>query len=202
MHTSDTTHLEMVHPILCYVKCIINIGLHFFFYITLDLLAFSNVDWEGCHTTRHSTIRFCVFLENNLISYCIKKQHTISRSNTKAEYRFMANTISEVALMTFILKDLHIPVQSLPILYCDYLNALHITVNPVFHARNKYIESDYHSFLDNLSPSMFSLIIKLLTFSLNQCKKMLLFKPNSTSIPDIVCRKLLTQHTPIMAAIV
>jgi hypothetical protein len=144
MHTSDTTHLETVHPILCYVKCIINIGLHFFFYITLDLLAFSNVDWEGCHTTRHSTIRFCVFLGNNLISYCVKKQHTISRSNTKAEYRFMANTISEVTLMTFILKDLHIPVQSPPILYCDYLNALHMTVNPVFHARSKYIELDYH----------------------------------------------------------
>jgi hypothetical protein len=56
----------------------------------------------------------------------------------------MANTISEVTLMTFILKDLHIPVQSPPILYCDYLNALHMTVNPVFHARSKYIELDYH----------------------------------------------------------
>jgi hypothetical protein len=101
------------------------------FYITLDLHGFSNADWEGCPTTRHFTIRLCVFLENNVISYCVKKQHTISRSNTKAEYRFMANTISKVTLMTFILNNLHIPIQSPPMLHCDYLNALHMTINQV-----------------------------------------------------------------------
>ena len=46
--------------------------------------------------------------------------------------------------MTFILKDLHIPLASPPILYCDNLSTLHMTVNPVFHARSKHIELDDH----------------------------------------------------------
>jgi hypothetical protein len=36
-----------------------------------------------------------------------------------------------VTLMTFILNNLHIPVQSPPMLHYGYLNALHMTVNQV-----------------------------------------------------------------------
>jgi hypothetical protein len=56
----------------------------------------------------------------------------------------MANTTAELTWLTFILQDLHISPSSPPILYCDNLNALHMTVNPVFHARSKHIELDYH----------------------------------------------------------
>lgn len=132
----------MVYYIICYINCTINKCLHFSSHTTLDLLDFSNADLKRYSTTRHSIIRFRVFLGNNLISYCTKKQHIISRSNIKAEYRFMTNTVSEVTWMTFILKNLHFPVQSPPILYHDYLNAFHMIVNLVFRARSKYIELD------------------------------------------------------------
>jgi len=46
--------------------------------------------------------------------------------------------------MSFILKDLQIPLASIPTLYCDNISALHMTINPVFHARIKHIELDYH----------------------------------------------------------
>ena len=56
----------------------------------------------------------------------------------------MANTAVELTWLTYILHDLHIPLISPPVLYCDNLSALHMTVNPVFHARSKHIELDYH----------------------------------------------------------
>jgi len=42
------------------------------------------------------------------------------------------------------LQDLRISLPSLPLLYCDNLSALHMTINPVFHARIKHIELNYH----------------------------------------------------------
>jgi hypothetical protein len=56
----------------------------------------------------------------------------------------MANTAAEITWLTFLLKDLHIPLTTPPVLYCDNLSALHMTINPVFHARSKHIELDYH----------------------------------------------------------
>ena len=46
--------------------------------------------------------------------------------------------------MSFILQDLHISLASTPTLYCDNTSALHMIINPVFHARSKHIELDYH----------------------------------------------------------
>ncbi|GKA13983.1 ribonuclease H-like domain-containing protein [Tanacetum coccineum] len=54
---------------------------------TTDLVAYSDADWAGCPTTRRSTLGYCVFLGNNLLSWSSKCQPTLSRSSAKAEYR-------------------------------------------------------------------------------------------------------------------
>jgi hypothetical protein len=151
MHSPTIMHLKMVRRILRYVKGTIDVGLHFTSNTTLDLFAFSDADWAGCPTTRRSTTGYCTFLGGNLISWCAKKQHTVSRSSTEAEYRAMANTTAELTWLTFILKDLRIFLSSSPILYCDNISALHMTINPVFHARSKHIELDYHFVRERVS---------------------------------------------------
>uniref|UniRef100_A0A2N9HMZ2 Integrase catalytic domain-containing protein n=1 Tax=Fagus sylvatica TaxID=28930 RepID=A0A2N9HMZ2_FAGSY len=45
---------------------------------------------------------------------------------------------------TYLLRDLGLSSHSSPVLFCDNTSALHMTVNPVFHARTKHIELDYH----------------------------------------------------------
>ena len=56
----------------------------------------------------------------------------------------MASTAAELTWLSFPLRDLGIPLPCPPILHCDNLNALHMTVNPVFHGCTKNIELDYH----------------------------------------------------------
>lgn len=33
---------------------------------------------------------------------------------------------------------------STPVLFCDNINALYMTINPILHARTKHIDLDYH----------------------------------------------------------
>ncbi|KAF2318442.1 hypothetical protein GH714_007700 [Hevea brasiliensis] len=102
------------------------------------------VDWAGCPTTRRSTTGYCTFLGCNIISWCAKKQHTVARSSTEAEYRSMAHTAAELTWLGYLLQDLQIYPKQPPILYGDNLSALHLTVNPVLHSRSKHVALDYH----------------------------------------------------------
>ncbi|MDV3146713.1 MAG: Ty1/Copia family ribonuclease HI [Sweet potato little leaf phytoplasma] len=73
-----------------------------------------------------------------------KKQNIVSRSSTEAEYRSLAQTAAELYWIRQLLCDLHIFFPNPPILWCDNSSALALARNPIFHARSKHIEIDYH----------------------------------------------------------
>lgn len=81
---------------------------------------------------------------HNLISWSAKKQPTISRSSTEAEYHALAHTVAKLSWLQMLMRDFSIVLPSLPVLWCDNLGALALASNPVFHARSKHIAIDYH----------------------------------------------------------
>ena len=85
-----------------------------------------------------------VYLGQNPISWQSKKQSSVSRSSTEAEYRALANTTADIAWIRLILKDLHVFVPSSPVLYCDNQSAIALSLNPVQHPRIKHLETDFH----------------------------------------------------------
>ncbi|RVW77775.1 Retrovirus-related Pol polyprotein from transposon RE2 [Vitis vinifera] len=125
-----------------YLKGTMEHGIKFFKQSSLRLTGFCDADWVGC--TRRSTSGYCIFLGANCISWSSKRQPTVSRSSAKAEYRSLASSAAEITWLTFLLRDIGIQLREPPQLLCDNLSALHMTVNPVFHARSKHIELDYH----------------------------------------------------------
>lgn len=98
----------------------------------------------GCHDTRRSTTGCCVFLGSNIVSWCAKRQPTVSRSSTEAEYRALAYTASELTWINYLLRDLRVPQPAPALLQCDNLSTVHLSANPGFHSRSKHIEVDYH----------------------------------------------------------
>nr|GEX83880.1 ribonuclease H-like domain-containing protein [Tanacetum cinerariifolium] len=90
-----------------------------FSYTTDSLIAYSNADWAGCPTTRRSTLGYCVFLGNNLLSWSSKRQPTLSYSSAKAEYRGVANAVAETCWIRNLLRELRTPLSSATIVYCD-----------------------------------------------------------------------------------
>ncbi|GKC34154.1 ribonuclease H-like domain-containing protein [Tanacetum coccineum] len=58
--------------------------------------AYSDADWAKCIVIRKSVTGYCVFLNNSLVSWKSKKQNTLSKSSTEAEYKALASVTSEV----------------------------------------------------------------------------------------------------------
>nr|GEU57844.1 NBS-containing resistance-like protein [Tanacetum cinerariifolium] len=85
---------------------------------------------------------YCVFLGDNLLSWSAKRQHALSRSSVKAEYMGVANVVAETAWLRNLLRELHSPLRSATLVYCDNVSAM--TTNPVQHQRTKHIEIDIH----------------------------------------------------------
>lgn len=73
MNSPTMAHLKIVRQILRNLKETTHFGLYLHSNTSLDLSAFSDTDWAGCPTTRHSTTGYCTFLRSNIISSCAKK---------------------------------------------------------------------------------------------------------------------------------
>uniref|UniRef100_A0A2N9EUK7 Integrase catalytic domain-containing protein n=1 Tax=Fagus sylvatica TaxID=28930 RepID=A0A2N9EUK7_FAGSY len=143
MSAPTTIHLAAAKRILRYLRGTLNHGIAFT-PSPLQLSAYTDADWAGDPDDRHSTSGYLVYLGSNPITWSAKKQPTVSRSSTESEYRAFAIATAELCWIRTLLKDLGIYLSQPPLLWCDNVSALAIASNPVFHARTKHIEVDFH----------------------------------------------------------
>ncbi|KAM2157368.1 hypothetical protein ACFX1R_042950 [Malus domestica] len=137
-------HLHLLKRILRYVQGIINCGLTYTKNSEFQLTAYSYSDWAADINTRRSISGFVVYLGSNLILWQSKKQSTVSRSSTEAEYKALAQCAADVFWIRSLFKDIHQFLPTPPALHCDNLFALALSSNPVFHSKIKHLDTDYH----------------------------------------------------------
>uniref|UniRef100_A0A3Q7FYF4 Reverse transcriptase Ty1/copia-type domain-containing protein n=1 Tax=Solanum lycopersicum TaxID=4081 RepID=A0A3Q7FYF4_SOLLC len=102
----------------------IDFCLHFYPSSTSTLISYIDADWGGCPDKRCSTLGYCVFLGDKLISSSAKHHATLSRSSAEAEYRGIGNVATLV--------------------YCDNVSVIYLVGNLVQHQCTKHIEMDIH----------------------------------------------------------
>ncbi|GKB45096.1 ribonuclease H-like domain-containing protein [Tanacetum coccineum] len=144
MHDPRDPHFTALKRILRYVRGTLDYGLQLHVSFTTQLTAYTDADWAGCPVTRRSTSGYCVFLGDNLLSWSAKRQVTLSRSSAEAGYRGVANVVAETAWIRNLLCELHTPLFTATLVYCDNVSAVYMSANPVQHQRTKHIEIDIH----------------------------------------------------------
>jgi hypothetical protein len=92
------------------------------------------------------------------LAWRTKKQFTVSRSSSDAEYHALAAATCELQWILYLLQDLQISCVKPPVLYCDNLSAIHIAANPVFHECTKHLEIDYHIVHEKLRAGLMKLL--------------------------------------------
>jgi hypothetical protein len=157
MHRPLKPHWQAIKQILRYLKHTMSHGLLLHRNSSNELEACSDINWAGCLDDRRSTGAYYV-----------------SRSSTEAEYKAVANTTTELLWIRALLQELGVRISSPPTLWCDNIGATYMAVNPVFHARTKHVEINFHFVRDHVADK--SLVV---------C-----FVPSSDQIADVLTKPL------------
>jgi hypothetical protein len=144
LHAPTVVHWVAVKRVIRYIKQDTKIGIKISKSKSMVVNGFSDADWAGSLDDRRSTCGFAIFLGGNLISWNAKKQATVARSSTEAEYKALANATAKTMWVQILLKEIGINCPARAKLWCDNMGAKYLSVNPIFHVRTKHIEVDYH----------------------------------------------------------
>ncbi|XP_031108680.1 uncharacterized protein LOC116013171 [Ipomoea triloba] len=120
------SHLVATHRVLRYIKGSPGKGLFYPANPNFKLQGFSDSDWANCIKSRKSITGYCIYLGESLISWKTKKQATVSRSSSEAEYRALASTTCEIQWLKYLLADLNSEIHSPVALFCDNNSAMAI----------------------------------------------------------------------------
>jgi hypothetical protein len=144
LHSPTMVHWVVVKQILRYIKHIARLGLKIANSRSLLVNGFSDADWVGSLNDQGSTDGYAIFLGTNLVSWSARKQNTVSRSSTEEEYKSVANATAEIMWIQTLMHEIQVSYPSTAKLWCDNIGAKYLSANPIFHARTKHIEDDYH----------------------------------------------------------
>ena len=109
-----------------------------------QIVRYFDADWVGSSPDRRSTLRYCIFIGGNLISWKSKKQDVVTRFSAETEYRAMTLATCELIWLKQLLQELRFGKDGQMTLVCDNQAALYIASNLIFLERIKYIEVDCH----------------------------------------------------------
>ncbi|PKU84159.1 Retrovirus-related Pol polyprotein from transposon TNT 1-94 [Dendrobium catenatum] len=156
MHNLTNKHYQSLKRLLRYIKGTQHYGIPFI-EGDLTLQTFVDADWAADQTDRKSVTGFCSFLGPNLLSWQVKKQATVSKSSTEAEYRALSSATSDVIWLRRLLAEFHENQLQPTVIHCDNTSALALAKNPVFHARTKHIEIYYHFISEHVKSNAITL---------------------------------------------
>ncbi|KAL1345376.1 hypothetical protein AAHE18_08G113100 [Arachis hypogaea] len=144
MHAPLEQHWKAVKRILRYLAGTIEFGLEIPRSSDFRILTFCDSDWTTDPVDRRSTTGYYIFLGVNLINWSSRKQTAVARSSAEAEFRALADAMTDTMWLQKLLHEMHIPAGLPPTLFCDNQSTMLMSQNPILHSRSKHFEIDLH----------------------------------------------------------
>lgn len=156
MSDPSKEHWIGVKRILRYLKGTVNFGLKFTMSENDDeneneLFGYSDANWAGDVDTRRSTSGYVFKVANCTVSWCSKKQASVTKSTTEAEYIALSQATQEAIWMRRLLTDIGCKSEEPTTMYEDNQGAIEISKNPRFHNRTKHIDITFHFIREKIS---------------------------------------------------
>ena len=137
-------HLTAVKRIFRYLKGTIDLCIKYERSADNCLVGFSDADWAGDLTDRHSTTGNLFMMSGAAIDWISKKQPVVALSTTEAEYVALSATTQEAVWLSILLTDIKAPPKAPILIKEDNQGTIAVARNPVSHNRTKHIDVKFH----------------------------------------------------------
>lgn len=161
-------HWTAVKRIIKYLKTYPDLGLEFKGIKNNDMNnlqfhCYCDADWAQDKLDRKSIGGYLIRLNNDVISWQVKKQSVVALSSTEAEYMQMTQAAKEIKWFSNLFKELKeislsIYYQPTTIMFCDNRSAIELSKNDLYHDRTKHIDLRYHFIRDCIKDNLFTII--------------------------------------------
>ena len=144
MSNPSKAHWMAVKQILRYLKGTMSYGLKFSDSENDKVVGFADADWAGDADSCCSTSGYVFKSGSSTVSWCSRKQATVAKSATEAEYVSLSLATQEAIWLRRLMNDLGNRMISPTLMYEDNQGAIQLSRNPKFHNRTKHIDVCYH----------------------------------------------------------
>ena len=136
--------MEGIKRILRYLQGTVHYGLRFTGNNDAVLFGYSDSDWAGDLDTRRSTSGYVFRIGDATINWCSKRQQTVARSSTEAEYVALSSAAQECIWLRRLLNDVGYGSSVPTTIYADNNGAIELSKKSFTIERTKHIDIAYH----------------------------------------------------------
>ena len=106
-------------------------GIHYVAKYDLELVGFTDSDWECDSTNRKIIFGYVFMLVDGPISWSIEKKSAIAISSTEIEYRGVVNATTNYLWLQGILGESAIEYDTSIVIYCENQSTIQISTYPI-----------------------------------------------------------------------
>lgn len=121
------------------------------------LVAYADADWGSDKNDRKSISGYVIKVFGKTVSWSSKKQTSVSKSSTEAEYVALAYAMCEGLWLQTLLQELNVNCANATIISEDNTSCKKIAEEPTESKRLKHVNVSYHFTLDEIEKGNYKL---------------------------------------------